>query len=367
MKDRIIYSVICILLLQSFIVISGCGGGSSTNSGTVPIVVTATPIIQLTATPTIATITYGNISGQILNNTGTGYSNAFVVFQSLVVSEKLESSGLYTRSTTADGNGYYSFTNVPQGACGIYFWATQSDYQTNQNNPLGSLISTVTDDTNNVILQQGQVALTPTPTATTTQPGTTPTATKTPLSVSTPTKTPNPGTITVYSSTTANHTHNITISASDLNNPPSSGKTYTSSTTNGHSHALTLTQAQLIDINNGNTVTVISSNNNGHTHTWTIIKNFSVTSGVTSSHTHSLTMSMADIGNPPVAGVTYTSSTTNGHTHNVYLTQSQLNSINTGNAVTVTSSIAEGHTHSFSIVSPNPAPTPTPPINVTVQ
>jgi len=85
------------------------------------------------------------------------------------------------------------------------------------------------------------------------------------------TPTPTPGSFNITSSTTSGHTHNITINLSDLNGPPSSGKTYTSSTTDGHSHALTLTQAQLIDINNRNTVTVVSSNNNGHTHSFSIV------------------------------------------------------------------------------------------------
>lgn len=354
MKRIIILSFICISCISLLITISGCGGGSGTTTVPVQVVATNTPVNE----PTTPSIKYGNISGQILNNTGAGYANAFVIFQSLVVSEKMESSGLYTRSTIADVNGYYSFNNVPQGACGVYFWASQSDYQTNQNTPLGSVITAVSDNTNGVILQQGQVAPTPTPT-TATQPGTTPTATKTPLPGSTSTPTPIPGNFTVKSSTTSGHTHNITVLSSDLINPPSSGKTYTSTTADGHTHNIFLSQAQFIDVNNGNTVTVTSSSANGHTHTWTIMKSFTVTSSVTDSHTHNLVVNMADLSNPPVSGVTYTSSTTNGHNHNIFLTQSQLININNGNTVNVTSSSNNGHTHSWTIVNTNPSPTPT--------
>jgi hypothetical protein len=199
MKKHILLSFTLLTLLFLALLI-GCGGGGS--STVVPVQPTATNTPVITPTPTVPSstatpkptatsipITYGNISGQVLNSSGTpGFANAFVVFQSFTSSQKsisLVSSGIYTQTTTANSSGYYSFANVPQGACNIAFWASQSTYQAGPYNPLGSVNTTVTTNTVGVVIYQGQVAPTPT-----NSPVLTPT--NTPLPVSTPTLTPTP-------------------------------------------------------------------------------------------------------------------------------------------------------------------------------
>ena len=188
MKKRILLSVI--LLLSSIVLCIGCGGGGSgTSSGTVPIVVTATPVVEPTSVP-YKTV---NISGQILTNTGTGFTSAFVVFKSLVINEKtdlIEGSGLLTRTTTAGINGYYAFSGVPEGGCSISFWASQEDYQATPNNPLGSTFKILSDNTTGVNIQQAQATPNSTPE---------PTKTLTPVITPTPKNTPTVTPITTYS------------------------------------------------------------------------------------------------------------------------------------------------------------------------
>lgn len=191
MKRQSLLLVITILTLSFFALLIGCGGGSSTSSGTVPIVVTATPVIEPTSIPT--PYKTGNISGRVYTSTGAEFAGAFVEFQSFVVDQKsdsIETSALhYTQTTVAGTDGTYSFTGVPQGACRISFWASQYDYQ-NNTHPLGAVNATVTNNSEGIIIQQGQAAPTPTNTP---QYGITATPTKTPLPGSTPTRTSPPG------------------------------------------------------------------------------------------------------------------------------------------------------------------------------
>jgi hypothetical protein len=76
---------------------------------------------------------------------------------------------------------------------------------------------------------------------------------------------------------TLGHSHQVTISGADIDNPPTGGKTITTTTYvdsyyNSHSHTITLTQQDYQTIKNGGTVTVTTSEVNGHTHTFTIKK-----------------------------------------------------------------------------------------------
>ena len=83
------------------------------------------------------------------------------------------------------------------------------------------------------------------------------------------------GDITVTSSTSSvggNHSHQITISAADIENPPSTGKTITTTYVLYHSHTITLSQQDYETIMNGGEVTVTTSLVNDHTHTFTISK-----------------------------------------------------------------------------------------------
>ncbi len=235
MKKQVIIGIIGLILICLFIAISGCGGGSSTIVPN-PSNPTSTPAIIPTATPT--PIKYGNISGKILTNINTGYANAFVLFQSLVVNErtkKIEGSGLYTRNTSSDPNGTYTFTSAPQGACRISFWSSQSSYQTDPNSPLGAINSDVGENTQEADIKEGSVAPTPTPTNTpsptnTVPAGSTPTNTPqntplpgeptwTPTATNTPVNTPLPGEPTFTPSPTATTTNTPVPGATSTNTP----------------------------------------------------------------------------------------------------------------------------------------------------
>jgi hypothetical protein len=72
------------------------------------------------------------------------------------------------------------------------------------------------------------------------------------------------------------------------------------------------------------------------------------TSTVAFGHTHTFCVPTADLTNPPASGATYTSSGPDP-THTVTLTQGQLQSIQSGQTVTVTSSVNGNHTHDFAI------------------
>ena len=68
------------------------------------------------------------------------------------------------------------------------------------------------------------------------------------------------------SSITLGHSHTLCVPLSDLDNPPATGATYSTGVTNGHQHQVTLTQAQLMSVAHGQTVTVMTSTVESHTH-----------------------------------------------------------------------------------------------------
>ena len=81
-----------------------------------------------------------------------------------------------------------------------------------------------------------------------------------------------PGDITVTSSVDAGHSHQVTISGADIDNPPTGGKTVSTTYVDFHSHSITVTQQDYQTIKNGGTLTMTTSEVNGHTHTSTIKK-----------------------------------------------------------------------------------------------
>ena len=99
----------------------------------------------------------------------------------------------------------------------------------------------------------------------------TPTATI-PSGTSTPAATISIGDVTVTSSVNAGHTHDVTISGADIENPPAAGKTIDTTYNSGHRHTLTLTQQDFETIKNGGEVTVTDSLFGSHTHTYVIQK-----------------------------------------------------------------------------------------------
>jgi hypothetical protein len=80
------------------------------------------------------------------------------------------------------------------------------------------------------------------------------------------------GDLTVTSSVNAGHTHQVTISGTDINNPPAADKTIDTTYSAGHRHTITLTTQDYETIKNGGEVTVESSSVSGHTHTFVIKK-----------------------------------------------------------------------------------------------
>lgn len=80
------------------------------------------------------------------------------------------------------------------------------------------------------------------------------------------------GDIMVTSSVSSGHTHKVTISGMDINNPPVGGKTLTTSDSSYHTHTITLAEQDYQTIQDGGTVTVTTSMVNNHTHTFTIKK-----------------------------------------------------------------------------------------------
>jgi hypothetical protein len=80
------------------------------------------------------------------------------------------------------------------------------------------------------------------------------------------------GDVTVTSSVNAGHTHQVTISAADIANPPAAGKTMDTTYSSGHTHSVTLTAQDYESIQSGNEATVESSSVSGHTHTFVIKK-----------------------------------------------------------------------------------------------
>lgn len=78
--------------------------------------------------------------------------------------------------------------------------------------------------------------------------------------------------ITVTSSVSQGHTHQVTVSGADIDNPPSVDKTIDTTSSSYHYHTITLTPQDYQTLKNGGEVTVTTSLVSGHTHTFTIKK-----------------------------------------------------------------------------------------------
>jgi hypothetical protein len=74
---------------------------------------------------------------------------------------------------------------------------------------------------------------------------------------------------TFTSSVTAGHTHDFTLSGTEIDTPPGGGIMRDTSTTLNHFHMVTLTAAQLSQIAAGQVVTMDTSLVDGHLHTFT--------------------------------------------------------------------------------------------------
>lgn len=80
------------------------------------------------------------------------------------------------------------------------------------------------------------------------------------------------GDIMITSSSASGHTHKVTISGADINNPPTEGKTIVTTNVGYHTHTITLTEQDYQTIINGGEVSVTSSTSDGHTHIFVIRK-----------------------------------------------------------------------------------------------
>ena len=78
--------------------------------------------------------------------------------------------------------------------------------------------------------------------------------------------------ITAISSVDAGHSHDVTISGADIENPPAANKIINTTYDDGHRHTITLTQQDYQTLKDGGVVTVTDSLVAGHTHTYAISK-----------------------------------------------------------------------------------------------
>lgn len=78
--------------------------------------------------------------------------------------------------------------------------------------------------------------------------------------------------ITATSSSDVGHSHDVTISGADIENPPAVDDTIDTTYSGGHKHTITLTRQDYESIKNGGEVTVNSSSYGEHTHTFVIKK-----------------------------------------------------------------------------------------------
>ena len=78
--------------------------------------------------------------------------------------------------------------------------------------------------------------------------------------------------ITVTSSVNSGHSHQVTISGTDIESPPATDKTIDTTSSGVHKHTITLTSQDYQSIKDGTEGAVTSSSSGGHTHTFTIKK-----------------------------------------------------------------------------------------------
>ena len=76
------------------------------------------------------------------------------------------------------------------------------------------------------------------------------------------------------SSSSSGHTHTVTITRAQVENPPAAGITLTTSSSGGHTHTFSMSQKQLQNVNNSQTETITDSTVSNHTHQYQISKWF---------------------------------------------------------------------------------------------
>ena len=79
---------------------------------------------------------------------------------------------------------------------------------------------------------------------------------------------------TFTSNTVNGHNHNITISKTEVQSPPTAGISRSTSSGPGHSHTFAMTQSQLQDVMNGTAEGISTGTTDSHSHEFTISKWF---------------------------------------------------------------------------------------------
>lgn len=79
---------------------------------------------------------------------------------------------------------------------------------------------------------------------------------------------------TFTSSSSSGHTHSVTITKNQVENPPAAGITLTTSSSGGHTHLFSMSQQQLQNVNNGQAETITDSTVSNHNHQYQISKWF---------------------------------------------------------------------------------------------
>ena len=70
------------------------------------------------------------------------------------------------------------------------------------------------------------------------------------------------------------------------------------------------------------------------------------------SHSHIVAVLLADLANPPAAGVTYLTSSAEGHSHQVTLSKSDLADVQEGKTRSESTTVVSGHQHTFAFSKP---------------
>jgi len=76
------------------------------------------------------------------------------------------------------------------------------------------------------------------------------------------------------------------------------------------------------------------------------------TSSTVETHTHTVTLDRSEVESPPAAGISRDTSSNAYpilHSHVFAMTQAELQSVNSGNTVTISTSVISGHSHTFDI------------------
>ncbi|MEQ8224874.1 MAG: hypothetical protein ABRQ37_21320, partial [Candidatus Eremiobacterota bacterium] len=173
------YSFIFLTGLILFMLFAGCGGGGGTTVN----------VITQTATPLPTQVPTGSVYGKVYESDGTTpIANAFLaLYTSSFPRTELTAQATPYRTMATASDGSYLFTDIPQGNVYIAMWRTESDYNTNPNNPSAGMNGT----TGNVVNITNDIVATPVPTSVPTSPsGSTPTPTTPASNTPTPTNTP---------------------------------------------------------------------------------------------------------------------------------------------------------------------------------